>query len=432
MVEFRLPDIGEGIAEGEIVQWLVGVGDTVAEDQPVAEVMTDKVTAEIPAPCNGVVKELRYNVGDRVPVGSVFIVFDREGAGAPRQEVAPQVAGTPASAPPTPTLPPQGGEGVPRSARPIGGAVLAAPATRKLARQLGVGLSGLTGSGPKGRITPQDVQAASHQSAPAASASNGKTATTTAPMTTPASSSPHPAKPKVTVAAGEDKRVPFAGMRRKIAEHLVHAKHTAPHFAYVDEVDMTALVDLRAQLKPVAEERGVKLTYLPLIIRAVIAGLKAFPVLNSQLDDAKNELVYKGAYNIGVAVATDDGLVVPVIHNADQYDLFELAAKISDLSDKARRGKLALTDIQGGTFTLTSIGSIGGLFGVPIINVPEVAILGINKIEPRAVVRDGAVVIREIMYLSLSCDHRVVDGAEGAQFANHVIASLQAPARLLV
>lgn len=441
--EFRLPDIGEGIHEGEIVQWLVNVGDTVKEDQPVLEVMTDKVTAEIPSPVTGVIQELRGDAGQVVKVGSVIMVVNKSEvhqSGAAASPKAPEKAKEPvaATAAISSKTAPTNGNGAKSAPAQFSmpntsDKVLAAPATRKLARQLGVELTMITGSGPRGRITPDDVRA------------GGGTAIDTRPtrpeihpdsrplVPTRTESIPTPkAKPQPISVSQGDVRKPFAGMRKKIAEHLVKSKFTAPHFAYVEEVDMSELVKTRAALKAQAEAQGVKLTFLPFIIKAVIAGLKAYPILNSQLDETTQEIVYKGDYNIGIAVATDDGLVVPVIKHADQKSLVELAAEIKLLSDKARANKLSLDDIKGGTFTLTSIGSIGGLFGVPIINYPEVGIMGINKITPRPVVRDGEIVIRDIMHLSLSCDHRVVDGAEGAQFTKHVIEFLEVPTRLLL
>lgn len=410
--EFKLPDIGEGIHEGEIVQWLVKQGDLVKEDQPIVEVMTDKVTAEIPSPVSGVIQELRGKAGEVIKVGSVIAVFGEEGAPAskPQEKSATQEAEIS-------TL--VNGKAKAATAvqeRPVslsGEKALAAPATRKMARQLGVDLAQVSGSGPRGRVTPQDIQAFQ---------SGGQTATKTLTAAT-----------GVLKSQGE-RRVPFGGMRRKIAEHLTKSKQTAPHFAYVEEVDMSKVIAAREELMPFAEEQGVKLNYLPFMIKAVIAGLRKYPVLNSQLDEKTQELVYKNDFNIGVAVAAEQGLVVPVVKHADQKNLFTIAKEIADLASKARSNKLALEDLKGGTFTITSIGSIGGLFSVPIINYPEVAILGVNKIEKRPVVRSingsDQIVIREMMYLSIAGDHRVVDGAETALFIKEVIRYLENPTLL--
>ena len=415
--EFRLPDIGEGIAEGEITKILVKPGDFVKEDQAVLEVMTDKVTAEIPSPVSGTVTEIRVREGEVVQVGSVIMVFEKAAAGskapAQKQEVKETVTvgNGKSKASATSTAP------TPAVRRDSSEPVLAAPATRKLARSMGVDITMIAGSGPRGRVTPDDVKNFS-----------GDTGNT---LTSPSTRSSVATTSAIATQKSE-KRVPFAGMRRMIGDHLVKSKHTAPHFLYVEEVDMTELVSVRDQLRPVADEEGVKLNYLPFIIRAVISGLKAYPVVNSQLDEAAQEIVYKYDYNIGVAVATDNGLIVPVVKHADQKSLLELSREIKQLAEKARNGKLSLEDVKGGTFTITSIGSIGGLFSAPIVNLPEVAILGVNKIDKRPVVRDNQIVIRDMMNLSISADHRVVDGAECALFIKHVVEQLQAPARLLI
>jgi len=425
---FKLPDIGEGVHEGEIVQWLVKPGDFVKEDQAIVEIMTDKVTAEIPAPVSGVITELNGKVGEIVKVGSVIAVFDQSGAGGGASSAAKSA---PVAASANATEPSKSTNGshsnVAVQERPLGNAekgnarkVLAAPATRKLARELGVDLSQVAGSGPRGRVTQTDVkQNQGGASKPAA-------ITSTAQL--------------IPLAGGfrtlGERRIPFSGMRRKIAEHLVKSKQTAPHFAYVEEADMSKIVAMREDLMPVAEAQGVKLSFLPFMIKAVIAGLRKYPSLNSQIDEATQEIVFKNDYHMGIAVATDQGLVVPVIKFADQKSILTLAQEIKALAEKARSNKLALDDMRGGTFTLTSIGSIGGLFSVPIINHPEVAIIGVNKIEKRPVVRkiDGQeqIVIREMMHLSISCDHRAVDGSEAALFVKEVISVLENPARLLL
>lgn len=415
-VEFKLPDIGEGVAEGEIVQWLVKPGDVVAEDQSLVEIMTDKVTAEIPSPCAGTIVECRGDVGDIIPVETVIVVIDRDGSVAkPSSDKAvekqAEANGKPEAAPvasATATLP------RPAIQRAAGEKATAAPATRKLARTLRVDINSIMGSGSRGRVTPDDVKLAASQPA-AACARSG--ATLTLPQ---------------AVGSTDEVRVPYTGMRRKIGDHLVKSKQTAPHFAYVDEVDVTDLVRLRKQLKADAAEQGVKLTYLAFIVKAVVEGLKQFPTLNSTLDDSSNTLIQKQYYHIGVAVDTPQGLVVPVIKHAETLSVLQIALAIGQLSEKARTGTLSQQDVTGGTFTITSIGNVGGLFGIPIINYPEVAILGVNKIAPRPVVVDGEIGIADIMYLSSSCDHRVVDGADTARFMNHVKDLLESPARLLI
>lgn len=421
---FKLPDIGEGVHEGEIVQWLVKPGDLVKEDQAIVEIMTDKVTAEIPAPVSGVITELNGKPGEIVKVGSVIAVFDQAGAAGGSASAAksvPIAASENASGSPKATTNGNGGS-VAVQERPVDASarVLAAPATRKLARELGVDLSQVVGSGPRGRVTQADVKQGQ------AGGAKPALITSTAQL--------------IPLAGGfrtmGERRIPFSGMRRKIAEHLVKSKHTAPHFAYVEEVDMTKIVAMRDDLLPVAEAQGVKLSFLPFMIKAVIAGLRKYPSLNSQIDETTQEIVFKNDYHLGIAVATDQGLVVPVVKFADQKNILTLAQEIKSLAEKARTNKLALDDMRGGTFTLTSIGSIGGLFSVPIINYPEVAILGVNKIEKRPVVRkiDGQeqIVIREMMHLSISCDHRAVDGSEAALFIKEVCQILENPSRLLL
>ncbi len=426
--EFRLPDIGEGVHEGEIVQWLVKAGDTIAEDQPLVEIMTDKVTAEIPSPVSGLLQEIRGNVGDVIQVGSVIAVFGDQAATPAKSatETAAPVATGPQA---VPNAPVNGNAQHTTNAK-----VLAAPATRKLARELGVELSDVSGTGPHGRVLQSDVRAFESGEVEAPKPLSSAEERLRAPVQT--SVPVGKTTSAIAFKAGEDQRVPFGGLRRKIAEHLVKSKQTAPHFAYVEEVEMTNLIAFRAALMKPAEAAGVKLSYLPFFIKAVIAGLKTFPMLNAQLDDAAQQIVYKGSFHIGIAVATDQGLIVPVIKHADQKSVLTLATEVATLAAKARAGKLALDELKGGTFTLTSIGSIGGLFGIPIINHPEVGILGINKIERRAVVRviDGVeqIVIRDMMHLSISCDHRVVDGAEAARFVKEVAGYLENPARLLL
>lgn len=425
--EFKLPDIGEGVHEGEIVQWLVKEGDFIKEDQAIVEVMTDKVTAEIPAPTSGILKEMRGKPGEVITVGSVIAVFEEKAEGKTSGDKSTSGKEAKEAVAEAASEKPVNGNGKSgstatqeRPSKASVGKAIAAPATRKLARELGLELSEIIGSGPRGRITPDDVK-------------NAQGGTSTLSKTTTVQPT------AITTSSGYrsmgERRVPFGGLRKKIAEHLVKSKQTAPHFAYVEEVDMSKLVAMRNDLMPVAEAEGIKLSYLPFFIKAVIAGLKKYPVLNSQLDEETKELVYKNDFHMGIAVATEQGLIVPVVKYADQKNLFELATEIKTLAEKARAGKLALEELKGGTFTLTSIGSIGGLFGVPIINYPEVAIMGVNKIEKRPVVRqiDGQdqIVIREMMHLSISCDHRVVDGAEAALFVKDVIQYLENPARLI-
>jgi pyruvate dehydrogenase E2 component (dihydrolipoamide acetyltransferase) len=436
--EFRLPDIGEGIHEGEIVKWLVKEGDIVREDQPMVEVMTDKATVEIPAPRAGKILKLNAKEGETVKVGSVLVIIEELG------EAKPESQKTPPSAPPrhgegsSPFPLREGGQGVRSEATATTVAaspppsptaapaqrVLATPATRKLARELGVDIAQIRGTGPGGRVTDEDVRRFA--------------AARTAPQPPPPSPAPTPSPaapafaPSAVVTDRREERIPLRGIRKRIAEHMHQSKTTAAHFTYVDEVDMTELIQLREQMKPLAEQKGVKLTYLPFIVKASVAALKEMPILNASIDEAKGEIVIKKYYNIGIATATDEGLIVPVIKDADRKSLLEIAMEIERLAKAAREGKVALSDLQGGTFTITSLGALGGLFATPIINYPEVAILGIHEIKKRPVVRDNQIVIRDIMYVSLSFDHRLIDGDVGARFCKKIISYLENPKLLFL
>ncbi len=400
--EFKLPDIGEGVHEGEITKWFVKDGDSVRENDPLVEVMTDKVTVQIPSPVTGKVLERRGKEGEIVRVGATIVVFGEAGESTPTPHAASSAS---APAPPKPTAPPA----PPAAAR---GEPLAAPAVRRLARELGVDLAAVRGTGPSGRVTEADVRGAARGPAPSPAAA------------------PKPMVP-IVAATGEE-RVPIHGLRKRIYDKMAKSKSTAAHFTYVEEVDMTALVQLRDRLNEVGAKKGVKLTYLPFIIKACIAALKEFPTLNASVDDERQEIVVKHYYNLGIATATDEGLNVTVVHDADKRDLWALASEVERLAAAARDKKLSLQDVQGSTFTITSLGKEGGILATPIINWPEVAIVGIHKIEKRPVVRDDHIVIRDMMYVSCSFDHRVIDGHIGAAFVQSVRAYLEHPAMLFV
>lgn len=443
--EFRLPDLAEGVVEGELVSWLVSEGEQVTADQPLLEVMTDKATVEVPSPWTGVVKTLCFKEGETVPVGALLLEIEEAGgesSGAPASGSASPAA----SVEPTPPPGHTGGNGGPPTAaavapstpapaaammsaspppatRPAGSKILATPATRKLARELGIDLALVPGSGPKGRVTKDDVKnfAGSGQPAPA-------------PAPAPRFSAPAAPAPIASVAA-EDQRIPIKGLRKKIAERMVQSAFTAPHFTYVEEVDVTELVEVRGRLKHEALNRPepVKLTYLPLIIKALVLSFRKFPHLNALMDDAKNELVVKGAANIGIATATDAGLIVPVVKNCESRSVLSIAQEISRVSDAARAGKSALDDIQGSTFTITNLGPLGGIFATPIINYPEVAILGIHKMRKTPVLLDDDnFTLRQVMNVSLSFDHRVIDGHIGALFTQEIKKYLENPSLLFL
>jgi pyruvate dehydrogenase E2 component (dihydrolipoyllysine-residue acetyltransferase) len=467
--EFKLPDIGEGVAEGEIVNWLVQAGDDVAENQEMVEVMTDKATVTIGAPKAGKVTELKYKVGDTVPVGQVLITFE---VGAGPAEAAAPAAAAPAAAAPAAAAPaaaapaPAAAAPAPAAAaKPAADAAsqpskfdgpaasaagdiredlpgmssataksgssggdyyadrpLAAPATRKLARELGVDLRRVEPSGSAGRVTREDVER-SVNGASAASAN----ATAEAPTAkAPAAPAPPPSR------QATDERVPIRGLRKRIFENMARSKHTAAHFHYIDEVDVAAIVAFKDRAKPYADKAGVKLTFLPFIVKAVVAALKRHPRLNSHIDEAAMEHILRKTYDIGIATSTDAGLMVPVVRGCDRLSILEIASEIDRVARAARDGKSQKEDLGGSSFTITSLGKLGGLFAPPIINYPEVGILGIHAIKKRPVVRGDQIVVGEIMNLSFSFDHRIIDGDVGANFAQEIISYLQEPDRLVV
>ena len=435
--EFKLPDIGEGVAEGEIVNWLVNAGDEVTENQEMVEVMTDKATVTIGAPKACKVTELRFKVGDTVPVGGVLVVFDVGGADAPApaaKEAAPAPAAAPApkaAAPSSPgpvasavgdireTLPGMSPQ-VAKNSDYYADKPLAAPATRKLARELGVDLRRVEPSGSAGRVTREDVERQAN-GAPAPAAAEA-----------PQAPAPAPSPGPVPLRQAADERQPIRGLRKRIFENMARSKHTAAHFHYIDEVDVAAIVSLKDRARPYAEKAGVKLTFLPFIVKAVVAALKRHPRLNSNVDEAAMELVLRKTYDIGIATSTDAGLMVPVVRGCDRLSILEIASEIDRVARAARDGKSQKEDLGGSSFTITSLGRLGGLFAPPIINYPEVGILGIHAIKKRPVVRGDQIVIGEVMNLSFSFDHRIIDGDVGANFAQDIISYLQEPDRLVV
>jgi pyruvate dehydrogenase E2 component (dihydrolipoamide acetyltransferase) len=450
--EFKLPDIGEGIAEGEIVSWKVKAGQAVKEEDEFVEVMTDKATVTITVPFTGTIAELRCKEGDVVPVGSVIAVIDAGAAGgaaAPAaakptaapppppipaaKAPAPTAAPTPV-APPKPVAPPP----VPVAAAAVAqtpaaapkpflqaspGKVLAAPATRRRARELGIDLATIAPTGPRGRVTNDDVAAAT--SAPAAAGRPAAAAAAAGPRFNPIAVAPPPA-------GRTEERIPFRGLRRKIAEAMTRSKYTATHFTYVDDIDVTELVKIRGDAKKAFADQGVNITYLPFVMKAIVVAMRQFPMMNAALDEVTQELVVKKYFNFGIATDTDNGLIVPVIKDVDRKSIGELAKDLQDLAARTREGKVTVDDLTGGTFTITNAGNIGGLFATPVINFPEVAILGVHAIKDTPVVKNGQVVPGKKMYLSVSIDHRLVDGATGARWMNVVKDCLEQPYRLLL
>ncbi len=395
-IELKLPDVGEGIAEGEIVRWLVAEGARVREDDPLVEVLTDKANVEIPSPVTGTVVKIVAAPGRIVKVGETIAILDavasRPAAGSP----AAPGTGSPDASPGASGI---GMDPVSAKGRPPGGEVLATPVVRRLAKELGVDLEAVPGAGPGGRITEEDVRRAAgpkSAGAPAESAS--------------------------------EERVPFRGKRRMIARKMVAAKTRVPHALLVDEADVSGLMAARAKMREIGEREGVRITVLPFVMKAVAGALRVHPALNASLDEEREEVVLKNKVDVGMAVDAEDGLVVPVVRNADARSVIELAREIDRLSAAAREGTLAPGDLAGGTFTISSVGSIGGLFSYPVINVPEAGILAAHKIVTRPVVRDGEIVPRPMMYVSLSFDHRIVDGGEATRFLNEVVRRIEASA----
>jgi pyruvate dehydrogenase E2 component (dihydrolipoamide acetyltransferase) len=550
--EFKLPDVGEGVAEGELINWLVEPGDTVTEDMPVAEVETDKALVEVPSPYNGTVKELLAEEGQMVPVGDVIITFDVPGEG---DEAAADEDSTAADATTDSTGDDEAasaGESEPAGAaartdaesgdeetETPSGRVFAPPNVRRLARELGVDIGSVDGSGPSGRITEGDVRAAAESGGASASSTDeaaddtpeprsvsvgdgkssvskrttdGETATAVesadrdrtlaAPATrrvaeeagvdlnaVPATeerdgeafvtadavheyaeaqrqvrqaeveattadagaetSAASAASDGETASAGADtgsadvdmtadgpvERVPYRGVRRTIGTQMEQSKYTAPHVTHHDTVVIDDLVEFRADTKELAAERDVKLTYMPFVLKAIVRALKEYPELNATLDESDPddaEILLKQYYNVGIAVATDAGLMVPVVEDVDEKSVFELAREIDDLASRARERKVTREEMQGGTFSVTNFGAIGGEYATPIINYPETAILGLGAIEQRPVVQDGEVTAAYTLPLSLSIDHRVIDGAVAGRFTNRVMELLQNPKLLLL
>lgn len=483
--EFKFPDIGEGLTEGEIVEWKVKVGDKVADHQTLLEVETDKAVAEVPSPKAGYVISLKGGPGDIIHVGEVIAVIGGEGElkaagkGAPAEtaeaeekpekkhetepeekpgeekreekpsapaqappEEKPAAAKTaaekpePAAPKPAPVKPEtfkveRGSVGVvgeleeapeeeeepaekeeaaPSIARPR---VEALPKDRALARQLGVDVEKVRGTGPKGRVTEDDIRKAKEQGAPEKGARVEEGAAG-------------------SDAFGSVERIPVRGVRRKVAQAMTESLMKAAQVTTMDEADAGLLWRIREKEKDAAQERGVHLTFLPFIIKAVVGALKRDPFMNSSLDDEKNEIVVKGYYNIGIAVETQDGLIVPNVKDASAKSILGIAGEIEKLSEKARKRTLDVKDIKGGTFTITNYGSIGGIYGTPVLNYPEVGILGVGRIFEKPAAVDGAIKIKKVMPLSLTFDHRVVDGATAQHFLNNVIRHIEDPDLMFV
>jgi len=415
---FKLPDIGEGVVEGEVVQWHVAAGDAVSEDDPIVDVMTDKATVTIPSPVSGVVTSLSGDVGEMVAVGSTLVEFDSDAAAdsepklavEPEPEAEPAPAAEPEPSPaPTPTPTPTSPESAAAPAAPSG-RVLASPAIRRRAREAGVDLSQVRGSGPAGRVRHADLDAFIAADGTVSGAAPSAYSTKRTDVT----------------------EVKVVGLRRKIAEQMAISKSSIPHFSYFEEADVTELEALRQMLNASRDESQPKLTYLPFIMLALSKIMPDHPECNAHYDDQAGVVSRHGAVHIGIATQTERGLYVPVVKHVEAMDSWQAAAELHRVAGSARDGTASLDDLTGSTFTITSLGRDGGLGATPIINHPEVAILGVHKARDMPVAKDGQIVVRRIMNLSSSFDHRVVDGADGAALVQHLRRMLEHPALIFM
>ncbi|MGA8036015.1 MAG: 2-oxoglutarate dehydrogenase, E2 component, dihydrolipoamide succinyltransferase [Candidatus Acidiferrales bacterium] len=431
-----MPQMGESIFEGTITKWLKKPGDKIERDEPLFEISTDKVDAEIPSPSAGVLKEIKVNEGQTVPIQTVVAVIDAAGSGAaapapapaaPKQEAAKPAAAPPPAAKPAAAPPPPAQKAAP--AAPVtasGDKVRSSPLVRKIARENNIDVSQVPGTGAGGRVSKTDIlaaveggasgpAAASHAAPPASSAAPARPAPPPPSGGASASAVLENAVPREKMYFGNYEVQPMSVMRQRIAEHMVLSKRVSPHVYSVDEADVTGIANLRAKMKNKFEEQaGTKLTFMPFFVRAAVESLRAFPTVNASVDGT-NIVLHKEC-NIGIAVALDWGLIVPVIKNAEEKNFLGIARTMNDLAERARAKKLKPEEVAEGTFAITNPGVFGGLFGLPVINQPNVAILGLGTIEKRPVVVDDAIAIRSMVYLTLSYDHRVVDGAVAHQF----------------
>lgn len=416
--EFKLPDIGEGIHEGEIVKWFIKSGDEVDEDDILCEVQNDKAVVEIPSPVKGKVEEVLVEEGTVAVVGQTLVKFDAPGyedlkfkgddhedeAQAETEQQEASVAVAVAT------------EEMDKIR------VIAMPSVRKYARRAGVDIRKILGTGKNGRVLKQDIDAFL----------NGSAVQTEALVEVETEEVVTAAQQPVGQSTALETREKMSGIRRAIAKAMVHSKHTAPHVTLMDEIDVTALVAHRKQFKEYAANKDIKLTYLPYVVKALTSALREYPMLNTSIDDATQEIVHKHYYNIGIAADTDKGLLVPVVKEADRKSILSISKEINELAGKARDGKLALDEMNGASCTISNIGSAGGQWFTPVINHPEVAILGIGRIADKAVVKDGEVVVAPVLALSLSFDHRVIDGATAQNAMNHIKRLLSDPQLLIM
>lgn len=455
--EFRLPDLGEGLTEAEIVNWLVKEGEEVELNQPLVEVETEKALVEIPSPFAGVVKRVHNEIGQKVEVGSVIVTFETEGAeeeapvkeggrrevlvgygpeeegagrrrrrkigkrnGAEAEEAEPEPATPAAQAPQAAPPAPAAAVAKPAALRSVESTakVLATPPVRKLAKDLGVEIDTLAGSGPGGRVTREDVMAAAQGGAPAAA------------QPAPVAPAAAPAVSRAAVAPGSEERIPVRAIRRSIAEKMVRSYTQIPHVTEWLQIDATEMMKLRKDLSASPEAEGGKISPLPILVKALIAAIRKYPLVNSSWDDETNEIVVKHYYHVGIAADTDRGLLVPVIRNADQLNVFDISSEVVRLATAARDHSIGPNELTGSTITITNVGSFGMDSGTPIINHPEASILATGVIASRPWVVDGEIVPRDIMTLGLSFDHRIIDGAYAGRFLRYLGDLVEKPARL--
>ncbi|PLS16519.1 branched-chain alpha-keto acid dehydrogenase subunit E2 [Bacillus sp. M6-12] len=446
--QFRLPDIGEGIHEGEIVKWFVKPGDKVQEDDVLCEVQNDKAVVEIPSPVAGTVEEILVEEGTVAIVGDVLVKFDAPGyedlqfkgdheegekkteaqvqstleAGQDVQKEAVQAAEQPAAT---------GAGAQPQAEADPNRRIIAMPSVRKFARDKGVDIRLVAGSGDNGRVMKEDIEAFAAGGGQASAAPAPAQQKAAAPAAE-AKETKAPAAAAIPAGQYPETREKMSGIRKAIAKAMVNSKHTAPHVTLMDEVEVTKLVAHRKQFKDVAAQKGIKLTFLPYVVKALTSALREFPALNTSLDDATSEIIHKHYYNIGIAADTEKGLLVPVVKDADRKSVFNISNEINELAGKARDGKLAPDEMKGASCTISNIGSAGGQWFTPVINHPEVAILGIGRIAEKAIVKNGEIVAAPVLALSLSFDHRMIDGATAQNAMNHIKRLLNDPDLLLM
>ncbi|MBC1210101.1 dihydrolipoyllysine-residue acetyltransferase [Listeria booriae] len=434
--EFKLPDIGEGIHEGEIVKWFVKPGDQIEEDATIFEVQNDKSVEEITSPVAGTVKDILVGEGVVATVGQVLITFEGDFEGDATTADHSSTPESPADSAKVANndaakAPVSGGNGTPSSQKDPNGLVIAMPSVRKYAREKGVDIRQVAGSGKNNRVLSADIDAFLNGDASAVASTSSEAA----PAAKEETKSAQPAAKAAPVVSGgtyPESREKLTPTRKAIAKAMVNSKHTAPHVTLMDEIEVSALMVHRKRFKDVAAEKGIKLTFLPYMVKALVNTLREFPVLNTTLDDATDELVYKHYFNIGIAADTDHGLYVPVIKDADKKSIFAISNEINELATKARDGKLTGEEMRHGSSTISNIGSAGGQWFTPVINYPEVAILGVGRIAEKAIVKDGEIVAAPVLALSLSFDHRVIDGATAQKAMNNIKRLLNDPELLLM